>query len=167
MEGTRAKECLEQRAQSGWNCVRAGRAALGAVGQQHRGGCCALVSLSLASQDPQSESPRVGPCQGRSQRAPLWFVGCWTLNPPWSPGRSPAGWHILWNAESCARPSSPSCPSALIPTPLSCESTCQEPWARPIPGARLCCHCTTQLCSWEKPRWSGEIAPKEALPAVP
>lgn len=88
----------------------------------------------VASQDPQSRSPHVGPCQGRSQRAPLWFVGCWT-QPLWCPGKCPACWHILWNAEPCARPKSPSCPSALVPTPLSCESTCQEPWARPNPRA--------------------------------
>lgn len=145
-----------------------GRAALGAVGQQRRGGCSALVSLSWT---PPSECPRVGLCQGRSQRAPLCFVGCWTL--------SPGGANLLLVGTSFGMLSAVPDPNHLhAPPPSSPRSPVL--WEH-LPGTLGTAHpqgtavlpgqprrrCTTQLCSWEKPRWSLEIAPKEALPAVP
>lgn len=82
MEGTRAKECLEQRAQSGCNCVRAGEGCPGSCGTTAKGWLlCSGVPGAAGHLGPQSESPCVVPCWGKSQRAPLWFVGCWTPSP--------------------------------------------------------------------------------------
>lgn len=168
VEGTRAEECLEQRARRGWNCVRGGEGSPGSCGTTVKGW---LLCSGVPELDPQSECPRVGLCQGRSQRAPSWFVGCWTL--------SPGGANLLLVGTSFGMLSAVPGPNHLrAPPPSSPRSpvlwehlpgtlgTAHPQGTAVLPGQPRR-HCTTQLCSWEKPRWSLEIAPKEALPAVP